>query len=172
MKIDNKVVVDLLGALVVTASLIFVGMQLLLDRKVALAEQYYNRSETAKDDTRTRMVSQAHYQDAEERWALGERPPYWDEDWDIAKQLKAGEISVSSITSRTQNYYLNLVGWDNIYFQYKQGLIDDNTWEWARSRIKAVMADSELGRAVYQAYAKPTIQPVIDQITLEIDSGI
>ena len=52
MNAKQKEVVEIVGIFAVVASLIFVGMQLMLDRKVALAEQYFNRAESAKADRR------------------------------------------------------------------------------------------------------------------------
>ena len=69
MKIDNKALVELVGVLTVTASLVFVGMQLMLDRKVAIAEQYFNRTESAKQDRRTLLLSPVFYQEVEDWWS-------------------------------------------------------------------------------------------------------
>lgn len=52
MKASKKELVEIVGIFAVVASLIFVGMQLQLDRKVALAEQYSNRAESVKADRR------------------------------------------------------------------------------------------------------------------------
>ena len=50
MRTSKKDIVEIVGIFAVVASLIFVGMQLMLDRKVALAEQYFNRAESVKAD--------------------------------------------------------------------------------------------------------------------------
>ena len=70
----------IIAAIAVVASLVFVGMQLMLDRKVAIAEQYFNRTESVKEDRRMKMVSEAYLQYKEEAWAIGRRPQYWNED--------------------------------------------------------------------------------------------
>lgn len=171
MKINNKVLVEVIGVLTVSASLIFVGMQLLLERKVAIAEQYFNRTESAKEDRRSFLASAIYFQEIEEWWATGERPPYWNEDWKLAKQLDKGEYTVATIRHRTLELQLSILGYDNIYFQYQQGLIDENTWQHFREQIKGAMtADPELTRAIYLNNARATLLPVVQEIRDEIDA--
>ena len=57
MRINSRKIVEGIGAAAIVASLGFVGMQLILDRNVALAGQYATRSESLKDDLRTQMES-------------------------------------------------------------------------------------------------------------------
>ena len=59
MKGSKKELVEIVGIFAVVASLILVGMQLQLDRKVALAEQYSNRAESVKADRRVILESDA-----------------------------------------------------------------------------------------------------------------
>ena len=171
MKVKSKVFVELIGALAVTASLVFVGMQLMLDRKVAVAEQYYNRTESVKEDRRTLLLSPVFFQEIEYWWAIGERPSYWNEDWEIAKQLDRGDYSVTTVFHRIVELQLSILGYDNIYFQYQQGLIDEVTWQHFRAQIKrAVSEDPELTRNVYLHNARAVILPVIQEILHEVDS--
>lgn len=171
MKINNKVLLEMIGVLTVAASLIFVGLQLMLERKVANAEQYFNRTESAKEDRRTYLLSPVYFQEIEEWWATGERPPYWNEDWELAKQLDKGEYTVATIHHRTVELQLSILGYDNIYFQYRQGLMDEETWQHFREQIKRSMTrDPELTSAIYLNNARATLLPVIQKIRNEIDA--
>ena len=169
MKTSKKEIVEIVGILGVVASLIFVGMQLMLDRKVALAEQYFSRAESAKADRRSMLESQDHIQYIEDLWALGERPSYWDESWEIARRIDEGAVSVRGVYAEIMADRLNIIGYDNVYFQYRQGLLDEEMWSEMRSTIKRSMARDELTNAVYDHYARSTIEPVIDEILLEIE---
>ncbi|MBO1255711.1 hypothetical protein J3L16_08445 [Alteromonas sp. 5E99-2] len=172
MKIGNKALVELIGVLTVTASLVFVGMQLMLDRKIATAEQYFNRTESAKEDRRTLLLSPVFYQEVEDWWSTGERPEYWNEEWEIAKQLDQGKYSVTTLYHRIVELQLSILGYDNVYFQYQQGLINEESWLNFRAQIKSGMIyDPELTRAVYLRHARATIKPIIQEISDEIDSG-
>lgn len=143
----------------------------MLDRKVAIAEQYFIRTETVKEDLRTLLLSPLFYQEVEDWWATGERPEYWNEEWKIANLLKQGAYSVPTLYHWILELQLSILGYDNIYFQYQQGLIDENTWQGFRARIKSAMVyDPELTRAVYLRQARATIRPVILEISREIDS--
>lgn len=170
MKASKKELAEILGIFAVVASLIFVGMQLQLDRKVALADQYFNRAETVKADRRSALESEAYMQYVEESWPLGWRPVYWDEDWDVAKQVEGGLLSARSVVAEILTLRLDIVGYDNLYFQYQQGLLDEGAWNHHRSTLKRAMFEDELVRAVYQHYARSTIQPVLEEISREIES--
>ena len=170
MKANKKEIVEMMGIFGVIASLIFVGMQLMLDRKVALAEQYVDRAESAKADRRTILESDDLMRYYEERWALGWRPAYWDEDWELAQRVNEGKISVRSVLAAIVEDQLAIIGYDSVYFQYQQGLLDEDMWNQLRSGIKRNMTRNELSRAVYQQRARTTIQPIVEEVLREIES--
>lgn len=169
MKLSNKEIFEFLGLAALVASLIFVGMQLLLDRRIAIADQYFNRAESVKADFRTQLESDTSFLEREELWALGERPSYWNENWDIAKEVEEGKLSVSSVYTQILQQQLAIVSLDNIYFQYTQDLIGEEFWLSMRTSIKRGMSRSEFVRAIFLSSARPTIRPVIEMIDREID---
>ena len=170
MKTSKKDIVEIVGIFAVVASLIFVGMQLMLDRKVALAEQYFNRAESVKTDRRTALESDDLMRYYEELWALGWRPSYWDEDWKVARRVQEGTLSVRGVLAGILDDELAIIGYDSVYFQYQQGLLDEELWNGLRATLKRSMARDELSRAIYQRQARTTIQPVIEEILREIES--
>ena len=170
MKASKKELVEIVGIFAVVASLIFVGMQLMLDRKVALAEQYFNRAESAKADRRAILESDDLMQYYEELWTLGWRPPYWDESWELARRVEEGTVSVRSALAEIMRNQLSIIGYDSVYFQYQQGLLEEESWNQLRLFLKRNMARDELSRAVYQSHARMTIRPVIEEVLREIES--
>ena len=170
MKASKKEIVEIVGIFGVIASLVFVGMQLMLDRKVALAEQYFDRGESAKADRRAILESDDLMRYYEERWALGERPSFWNEDWEIARQVEEGTISVRSLIATYVNDQLAIIGFDSVYFQYQQGLIEEEMWNELRTGMKRSMASDELTRAIFQSRARTTIRPVVEELIREIES--
>lgn len=170
MKASKKELVEIAGIFAVVASLIFVGMQLQLDRKVALAEQYSNRAESVKADRRMILESDALMQYYEDSWALGWRPAYWDEDREIAGHLKKGAFSVRSVIAAIVEDQLSIIGYDTVYFQYRQGLLDEELWSGLRGGLKRAMAQNELTRAVFAHHARSTIRPVVEELLREIES--
>ncbi len=161
---------EIVGIFAVVASLIFVGMQLLLDRKVALAEQYSSRAESAKADRRSSLESQDYMQYIEDTWALGDRPSYWNEDWEVAKRLDDGTLNVKGVYAEIMLIQLDIIGYDSVYFQYQQGLLDKDMWSQLRAGMKRVMARDELTRTVYERHARSTIRPVVEELLREIES--
>lgn len=170
MKTSKKDIVEIAGIFAVVASLIFVGMQLHLDRKVALADQYFNRAESAKADRRSVLESDDYMRYLEELWALGERPSYWDDNWEIAARVEDGTISVRSAAAAITAHQLSIIGYDSVYFQYKQGLLDEELWNGLRAGLKNSMARSDLARAVYAQRARSNVRPVVEEILRELDA--
>ena len=170
MKANKKELVEIVGIFAVVASLIFVGMQLHLDRKLALAEQYSYRAESVKADRRIILESDALMQYYVEAWALGWRPAFWDEDWEIAGQVEEGARSVRSVLAAIVEDQLSIIGYDTVYFQYNQGLLDEELWSGLRGSLKRGMARNELTRAAYAHHARATIKPVIEELLREIES--
>ena len=170
MKTSKKDLVENLGIFAVVASLIFVGMQLQLDRKVALADQYFNRAESAKADRRSLLASDDYMQFLEEVWVLGNQPPFWDDGWELAEHVEEGRVSIRSVEAAITRHQLSIIGYDSVYFQYQQGLLDEDTWNGLRSAMKNNMARNDLARAVYTRYARRTLRPVIEEILREIEA--
>jgi len=170
MKASKKEIVEIVGIFGVVASLVFVGMQLMLDRKVALAEQYIDRAESAKADRRVALESEYLMRYYEELWALGWRPSFWDEDWVLAHRVEEGTISVRSVLAAMIEDQLAIIGYDSVYFQYQQGLLDEEMWNELRSSMKRGMARDELKREVYKRRARITIRPVVEEVLREIES--
>ena len=170
LKTSKKDIVEIAGIFAVVASLIFVGMQLYLDRKVALADQYFNRAESAKADRRALLESDYYMQYMEELWALGEPPPFWDDDWEIAARVKDGTISVRSAEAAIKAHQMSIIGYDSVYFQYQQGLLDEELWKSLRSTLKGRMARNDMVREVYSRFARSTIRPEVEEILREIEA--
>ena len=80
MKTNIKQTIEIIGFAAVVVSLIFVGIQLRLDSRVALADQYAFRSESVKNDLRSRIESEDFLEMEVKRWENGSRPPWWTEE--------------------------------------------------------------------------------------------
>lgn len=145
-------------------------MQLRLDHKIALADQYFNRAESAKADRRSFLESDDYMQAQAEWWALGNRPPWWDDDWELAKLVEKGKISFRVVEAQILSRELSILGYDSVYYQYQQGLLDEETWNGLRSSLKNSMANSPLARAVYKSQARAHLRPVVEEILREIDT--
>ena len=170
MKTSTKDIVEIFGMFAIVVSLIFVGIQLRLERKVAMAEQYFNRAETVKEDYRTRLLSSEYFQEVEENWAITGQTYYSDSDWPEMQQVRDGLRRISSVETLMLVDRLQIVGYDNLYFQYKQGLIDELTWQGLRSNLKRSMSYSELTSDVFLQGARATLRPVVEEIYKEIES--
>jgi hypothetical protein len=170
MKYASKELVELIGVFAVVASLMFVGMQLYFDRQVALSNQYANRAESQKSDLRAQLESDAYMSGEDLLWESGSRPVWWNETFEAnAQSIGAGgkEFRARVIVGR-----LLLLQVDNLYFQYQQNLLDEETWLGMRQLLKNFWRNElSYNRHIYLTYSEPLqIRPVLLEIQDEIQS--
>jgi len=165
MKSDTKTIIESVGILGVIASLIFVGMQFVFDRRVALSEQYAYRSESIKADIRTKLESGPYMQMQTKIWENGFRPVWWSPELEI--NMKEQNLSGSDLMSQILQHQMQIVHWDNLQFQFNQGLLNDTFWSGSQRRIRQNLGDP-LARAVYLQGARD-LRPLIKRLIIELD---
>lgn len=166
MKTSTKQIAEYLGIAAVAASLIFVGMQLRLDGRVAMADQYATRAESVKADTRIKMESEEYLAMEAKRWASGIRPGWWNEE--LANLAEELDFSGTDVMMTYLDRRLSLVQFDNLYFQYQQGLLEEGFWNGARRTMKNGMREP-FTRAIYELQAA-RLTPVVRELLAEIES--
>ena len=171
MKSDTKQIIEIVGIFGVIASLFFVGMQLMLDRRVAMSEQYFNRAESEKSDLRALLESEAYFSQQEENWERGERPAWWDESSELASLIRDGTMTPSSLYVDILQSRIDLIGYDSIYYQYTQGLIPSEYWEVQETVIENQMRRDIIRKNQYRQNRRP-INEVVSRILSEIESEI
>ena len=134
MKIEYKTAFEFLGIFGIIASLIFVGMQLSLDRNVAQADQYFNRSESRKADLRSMMENEFYLEEYARRWSEGSRPRWWNEENQI--NFEENGSDARGVRVSILEVHINFIHLDGIYYQYRAGLLDENIWNTALESIR------------------------------------
>ena len=170
MKTSKKDLAAIVGIFAIVASLIFVGMQIQLERKVAMADQYFNRAESVKEDYRAQLLSPEYFRAVEENWALTGETYFSDMDCEEMEQVREGSIRISNVATYVLIDRLQIVGYDNLYYQYKQGLLGEDAWLGLRSSMKATMSGSKMSSDIFEFSARATIRPVVEEILKEIES--
>ena len=166
MRINSRKIVEGIGAAAIVASLGFVGMQLILDRNVALAGQYATRSESLKDDLRTQMESDGFIASSIRVWESGERPSYWSEEleeYTQSKNLSNADISYLLISTRIRVLHM-----DNLYYQYTKGMLDESFWAKQVASIKNDMRDP-VYKALYLNNPRG-IEKLVNELVLELEN--
>lgn len=169
MKIKNIQIIEVVGALAVVTSLIFVGMQLMLDRRVAIAGQYFNRAEAQRADMRVLMESDVYFEVQEERWSRGKRPLWWNEEVaaEITPLIENGIMSVKEFSLEELRAQNGVTAFDNLYFQYKQGLLNEEDWGIYRQMMKRRMDRNAIDKAVLVNDSRPIrkiVQEILDEL--------
>ena len=146
MKLESRQVIEVVGILAVVLSLIFVGLQLILDRNVAETEIYANRAESLKSDYRAQLESEFYIGLQVKDWERGIRPVWWTEELDRYKE-DAGYTNTDMVV-QILAYEIIALHYDNVYFQYNQGLLAEGSWERFRVALEARISDP-LQQAVF-----------------------
>ena len=110
---------QVIGLFGVIASLVFVGMQMKQDREIALSDAYQARTATAID-FQASVVSSPELLDA---------------------QLRVQENGFENVSARDRILYTTYVRmglniYENVYFQYMNGFIDDEHWSRTQNQIR------------------------------------
>ena len=165
--VDWRAIAELVGLAAIVASLVFVGMQLELDRQVALGSQYAARAESVKADVRARMESDAFVAMQAKLWAAGTRPTWWNPE--VAQLAKELELSGADLKMMESDRFLTLLQADNLYFQFQQGLLEEGYWIGARRYLKQSMEKDPFARAIFPALGQ-RIHPIVLELISEIES--
>ncbi len=137
MKISQSRLFELVGVIAVVLSLLFVGVQLLFDRNVAVADQYQRRAEMGLSMLQSFLESESYLDQQERRWENGLRPNWWNEELEMNAPdfTTARDFGVSILTTN-----IALINFDNLYYQYRQGLLDESYWVGARETLKRTLS--------------------------------
>ena len=130
-----------------------------------MAEQYQNRAESRKSDLRAQLESDAYINNQVEQWNAGRRPDWWTEE--MADNAERNGLSEASIVVERIRHQLGLIHFDNIYYQYNQGLLDEAFWQGSLLVIESMM-NNPLNRAVWvnDVFRRPIID-VVEELTKE-----
>ncbi len=160
---DKKQLIELLGFVAVVLSLVFVGIQLILDRRLAVAERYDARAESIMSNFRVKMESDTYLSALGKRWDYGERPNWWNDELETMAQDIG--LTGSEVWAEIYDHTISLEAFDAFYFQYQQGLLPDIYWNGAQNALRRGLANP-LQRAVYLNIPRP-ITGVIREIAEE-----
>ena len=138
MKIhDWKTIAELIGIAAIVVSLVFVGLQMNQAQKIAIAEQYQARADSAAEHMRWYMendIMMAEYQsviegllDSEES-ATVFRVEHQQQD--------PRYLATVYVQARTALMYF-----DNFYMQYQLGTMNEASWAAFRYRLKSGLRD-------------------------------
>ncbi len=166
LKLSLNKWIEIIGTLGIISSLIFVGLQLRLEGRIAISEQYASRAESTKSDIRAMMESSEYIAKEAKLWESGVRPDWWNEDlMQLSDEL---ELSGSDIATIYLERVLWLRHYDNLHFQYEQGFLGEGFWVGARASLKDRLREP-FHRAVFQ-FQGNRLTSIINELVAEIDN--
>ena len=165
MKIDAKQAVEITSVIAVVASVLFVGVQLMLDRRVAIASQFQSRTQIVIDNQRAAFENDRYIEEQARRWEQN-RPSWWT---DYHEELLESGETFESIARSSLRIFMRIYSLDNNYFQFRNGLFDEGAWESSLNIIQAALS-SPFSRTMY--LSTRGISPETQQLFIEIDNDI
>ena len=168
MKTDPKQVIEVIGISGVIASLLFVGMQLVLDRRVAVGSQYHERMILGHEYYLSLSENEKWISTEAKQWEEGFTPVYWNADIESYKAER--KLTTEDIVRQDRLYMTTLLRLNNNYFQYEHGLLEGDVLEGIRTGLKIQMTQSPIFRGVANRFAvgDPGFQALILEVEQEL----
>ena len=169
MKIESRQLIEIIGIFGVIASLIFVGMQLLLDRRIAIANQYQTRAELRLQAEQSQFQNENYIAVEAARWE-SQRPPWWDDEVEkIYRESGESMLNIRRDLLAFDNFRIIM---DNNIYQYKQGLLEEENWLSFRQSIKNVLqTDSIRSAYLSRTSSLSNLDEMVRELNAEIESG-
>ncbi len=148
---------QVVGIFAVVASLIFVGLQMIQDREIALAGQYQERSAMAVEYWNG--LAQSEY----DVRTVGNNviaDPKWNGVFGDA--VTPEEVGMAYMSVRKTFVVL-----DNHHYQFESGFYDEETWQTFRAHLRIFLARNPVARSMLRNHAdifRPTFHAVCEQI--------
>lgn len=165
MKFTSKEIIEYAGTVAIVASLIFVGMQLRLDRRMALAEVYAARSEARQATLRSLLESEFALREIVKSRESGT----YSGELAIPASWIDPEDPITSEVRRIRNELL-IHGFDNFLYQGSLGLLETQP---IRTGIKALF-QTDQGLQEYSLrligihqVTRATFQGIADELAAE-----
>lgn len=146
-----KSILEGVGVAGVIVSLIFVGLQLEQSQDIAIAEQYQMRAIAGAEHLTESLQN--------ERWLELRSKPLRDAfdagalDEPLATAYE--ELGDAGLIVAATEFYKVMVVFDNYYFQYQHGFMEEEAWSAFRHRLERTLADelnAHLFRSDYEQW--------------------
>ncbi|MBL4572693.1 MAG: hypothetical protein JKY86_06430 [Gammaproteobacteria bacterium] len=166
MKLSRKEIIEITGLLAVVGSLLFVGVQLALERNIALGDQYHNRAESRMANLRANLESDVYLEYRVRVWESGDRPSFWTSEFE---NLVGDSPPMDSVLNLEQDN-ISLAYVDNLYFQYRRGLLDETYWSGARDYIKRLISGPIRRANFISSSFNPDFSDLLTELVSEIET--
>ena len=127
MKNRTKEIFEIVGVAGVIASLIFVGLQMVFDRRIAVASVFHERTTMFQDAQIAQLQDSGVVVMRAKAWEAGNLPSWWNNE--IEQYRQSRNLSMEDMVRMTILARMQLIRLNDIYFQYTQGLVPELTWE-------------------------------------------
>jgi hypothetical protein len=161
MKFQRKEIIEVTGLIAVVASLIFVGVQLSFDRRVALADQYQRRTEMFVSTNLALIESDAWKETAIQSWESGSRPRWWTQEIEDAapEYYTPLHYQLNILTSRNL-----MTMYDNLYYQYTNGFLGEGYWAGVEKAINGSVQGVMFGPLMLNEARNPGFKKFLEEL--------
>ena len=138
--------VEIVGIFGVIASLLFVGLQLVLDRRVAMGAQFHERSIMGIEDYRMKFDNDIWVTSLAKQYEKGFKPSWWNEEIDDLQNTR--EYTTEEMVRLILNTQMYLARINNNYVQYTLGLYPEEAWLRNLETIRNATQQNPLTRVI------------------------
>ena len=125
MKTKSRELIEIVGIFSVVVSLVFVGVQLLLDRRVAIGAQFHARSALYHQAEQSLFENDAYVHDWAQVRESGRLPGWWDKEIEDFQEFWG--LSHEAMHREETVIRMRLIRFNDNFFQYERGLITEET---------------------------------------------
>lgn len=144
MNFENKNIIQIIIILLLVAIVLLLGVQLDLNRRIALGDQYQRHHELIISNAKFNMQDETVMNRMIGSWEAGIRPRWWSSEFE---ENLPEFITIRDQQQRSFALLINLLDYDNQYYQYRLGLFDESYWQGTRESLKRTLRNP-----VYKAY--------------------
>jgi len=172
LKISYRNIAEFLGIISIVGSLIFVGIQLMLDRRVALGSQYHERMVLGHEFYMRRAENEEWVRSQAQQWEDGYTPTYWNSD--IENYIEERNITMEDAVRNVNLYLTTLIRLNNNYYQYSVGLLEGEIIEGNRTGLRQQMSTNPINHGVATSFSigEEGFLEIIAEVALELDSEL
>lgn len=165
---------QILGAAGIIASLVFVGMQLKQSQDIAIAAQYQARHDAAAENIRIYLQSETTL-----KFMGKEIVSAALSDPNIPAEVKESILALppENVAVGVFQAHLDLLTFDNLYFQYQAGFLSDEGWQAMREQARLLLAQDMPKSRLRRLYEhdpsryRKSFREFFDGLIREVDSN-
>ena len=171
MNSKTREIVEIIGIFGIVGSLVFVGMQLVLDRRVATSAQFHARTILFQEQEQSVFENDAFITEMAQSWEDNRKPSWWSPE--IEEYQRMNGYSMEYMARQSTQIRMRFIRLNDNYFQYVNGLISEESWEAILLGVRNNLS-ATFNRAVALSIntLEPGFKALMQELIAELDQNV